>query len=263
MEELLIHAGLTKLQAQVYIYLVANGATLPSQLTAKLQITRTNAYKVLEALEKIGLVSRQTNTAKIMFVAEDPITLRSLVAEKRNAVTALERNVNDAMQQLRKSYTKNLGITKVRTETGREAIRKAYEDQAELHQPIYFFSTRADVPFMSYETMHNIRVLQGNLVPQRYGITPDVPEATINPSIDQHTKLTRTWSDEKNLTAPVEWSVAGNDLVMQIFEGEGRTVVVQDELVAESFRQLWHILDKALRDNEDYDKLPRKARRTT
>lgn len=261
MEELLIKTGLTELQAQVYLYLLKNGATLPPYLTERLKITRTNTYKVLESLEKLGLVSKETTGSKIVYTAEDPAALVSLVAEKRNNIIALEKNVNNAMQQLRKSFARSQSDTKVHIRAGKDAIVKEYDRQAELRQPIYFVKTRADIPFMGFEVMNTVRAKQGALAPHRYGITPDSPEASANTAIDKHTHLSRTWIDEKDYTAPVEWSVSGDSLVVQTFEGSGRTVSIQDQLIADSFRQLWQLLDKALRGAEAYKTLPHKAKR--
>lgn len=250
------------LQAQAYLYLIKAGPSFPADLTAKLKVTRTNAYKVLESLEKIGLAIRETRDKKIIFTAEDPIALRSLVAEKRNNVIALEKNVDNAMQQLRKSYSRAQSDTKVNSAKGRAAMVKGYAQQAEQAQPIYFVGSRADVPFMSFETMDGVRIMQGQRTPQRYGFTPDVPEATLNPSVDLRSNLARTWIDEKDYTAPVEWSTNGNELLIQIFDGEGRTITISDRLVAEAFVQLWQLLDRSIRKTPEYPSLPLKARRT-
>jgi DNA-binding MarR family transcriptional regulator len=261
MQELLINAGLTKLQAQTYLYLLKNGPTLPSELNVKHTISRTNTYKVLESLEKLGLVTRKTKDKKVIYIAEDPIALTSLVAEKRNSVIALEKNISKAMQQLRKSYVRSRNGTKIHTSAGKEAIAKEYSKQAELKQPIYFLKTRADVPFMGFEVMNAIRVAQGKLSPNRYGITHDSTESPNEAGIDKKTNLTRTWVDEKDYTAPVEWSVSGDNLLIQVFDADGQTVTIQDGLIAESFRQIWLLLNKSLRDSNVYPLLPIHAKR--
>ena len=157
-------------------------------------------------------------------------------------------------------YAGEAGV-KVRMGKGKQVVIDEYESQARLRQPIYFVASRADRPFMGFESIHSVRMLQGKLSPGRYGITPDAPEAPINPEIDKRSRLTRTWIDEKDYTAPVEWSVSGDSLLIQIFDGDGQTIVIQDGLVAESFRQLWHLMNKALRGAEKYAALPLKAKR--
>lgn len=261
MEELLISAGLSKLQAKAYLYLLKTGPSLPYLLSVDLKMTRTNAYKVLESLEKLGLVTRQARQKKITFVAEDPIALASLVAERRNSIIALEQNVNNVMQQLRSAYGRGQKSSRVRTSTGKNAMVKEYEEQAEQHQPIYFIKSRADVPFMGFDIMDPVRKIQIHAAPERYGITTDSPEAFVNPELDKKNNLNRTWINESDYTAPVEWSLSGNNLIIQIFDGEGRTVTIEDLLIAESFRQLWRLLDKSVRASTSYQALPHKAKR--
>jgi predicted transcriptional regulator len=261
MENTLIEAGLSRLQAQVYLYMLDNGSVYPTILTRNLSITRTNAYKVLESLEKLELVKRRTQNKKVIYYPENPIALASLIAEKRNDVIALEQSIDKAMRGLQNKYRKQK--TDVRTEVlvGKESIIESYNKQAQQKQPIYFVKSRADIPFMGFEVMRKVRVTQGMLSNDRYGITTDSIEASKNKTIDKRTHLTRTWINEHDYTAPVEWSVSGDTLVIQVFEDEGKSIVIRSDLIAKSFIQLWQITDKALRSSVDYKKHPIKASR--
>jgi predicted transcriptional regulator len=261
MENILIDAGLTKLQAQAYLYLLENGSALPKTLMSELNISRTNTYKVLESLDKFGLARKEIRKNKTIYYPEDPTSLASLVAEKRNIVLSLEHKVNKAMQQLNSSYRKHQNNIKVETLTGKQLIIASYDQQSQQRQPIYFLKSRADITFMGFDTMDDIRNNQGKLSRHRYGITTDSIEAPKNENIDKRTGLTRTWIKEDVYTAPVEWSVSGNSIIIQVFEGDGKTVIIRNELIAESFRQMWHITDKALRNTATYKMHPNKASR--
>ena len=261
MENTLIEIGLSRLQAQVYLYMLDNGSVSPTILTKNLSITRTNAYKVLESLEKLELVKRRTQNKKATYYPENPTALASLIAEKRNVVIALEQSVDKAMRGLQNKYRKQK--TDVRTEVlvGKESIVESYNKQVQQRQPIYFVKSRSDIPFMGFEVMDGVRRKQGKLSKDRHGITTDSAEASKNKAIDRSTHLTRTWINENDYTAPVEWSVSGDTLVIQVFEDEGKSVVIRSDLIAKSFIQLWHITDKALRSSVDYNKRPAKASR--
>lgn len=261
MENTLIEAGLSRLQAQVYLYMLDNGSISPTILTKNLNITRTNAYKVLESLEKLELVKRRTQNKKATYYPENPTALVSLIAEKRNNVIALEKSIDKAMRNLQNKYKKQK--TDVRTEVliGKDSILESYAKQVQQKQPIYFVKSRADIPFMGFEAMDEVRRKQGKLSNDRYGITPDSVEAPKNKEIDRNTNLTRTWINENDYIAPVEWSVSGDMLVIQVFEDEGKSIVIKSDIIAKAFIQLWHITDKALRSSVDYKKHPIKASR--
>jgi len=261
MENTLIQAGLTRLQAQVYLYMLDHGSVVPVALTKNLSITRTNAYKVLASLEELGLAKRKTQNKKTTYYPENPTVLASLIAEKRNEVIALEKSVDQAMRGLQNKYRKQITDVHAEVLIGKDSILESYDKQAQLRQPIYFVKSRADIPFMGFEAMDEVRRKQGKLSNNRYGITPDSTEAPKNKEIDKSTHLTRTWISENDYTAPVEWSVSGDTLVIQVFDDEGKSIVIRSDLIAKSFIQLWNITDKALRGLVDYKKYPVKASR--
>jgi len=261
MENTLIEAGLSRLQAQVYLYMLDNGSVSPAIITKSLNITRTNAYKVLESLEKIELVKRRTQNKKATYYPENPTALASIVAERRNDVIALEQSVDKAMRSLQNKYRKHKTDVHAEVMIGKESILESYDKQVRQKQPIYFVKSRADIPFMGFEVMDEVRRKQGKLSNDRYGITTDSVEASKNIEMDRNTHLTRTWINENDYTAPVEWSVSGDMLIIQVFDDEGKSMVIRSDLIAKSFIQLWHMTDKALRSSEDYKKYPVKASR--
>lgn len=262
MQELLINAGLTQAQAAAYLYLLEHGDSTPPSLSKNLTITRSNSYKVLDSLEELGLASKHEIRKKFVYRAADPSALAELVAHKRNSVIALEQNVNSAMQVLRSTYQKSSGgKTLVEVSEGKSAISEGYAKQAAIKQPIYFIKSRVDIPFMGFEAMDRARRLPVTYDTPRFGITPDGSEGAAVPEIDKRTNLTRTWVDSEAYTAPVEWTVSGDELLIHIFEGKGRVIRVVDYEVADSFRQLWQIMDSSLRSGPTYKKLPKRANR--
>ncbi len=261
MEDTLIKAGLSRLQAQVYLYLLNNGAVSPSILTSNLSITRTNAYKVLESLEKLELVKRKTKNKKAVYYPENPTALASLVAEKRNEVISLEQSVDKAIRGLQSKYRKQKTDISAEVFVGKGSIIESYDKQVQQRQPIYFVKSRVDIPFMGFEAMDEIRRKQGKLSGCRYGLTTDSAEAPKDKAIDRKTHLKRTWMNENDYTSPVEWSASGDTLVIQVFDEDGKSIVIKSGLITESFTQLWHIADKALRSSVDYKNHPVKASR--
>ncbi len=261
MDTLLIEAGLTELQAAAYLFLLEHGESAPPKLSKQLKMTRSNAYKVLDSLQALGLANKREVKKKYVYRPADPTALAALVAEKRNSVIALEQNINTAMQQLRAAYRKSSSQHGVDSQKGKEAMMSAYENQIVHEQPIYFVKTQADIPFMGFEAMDRLRRLPATKNVRRFGITPDAFEGPASPAIDARANLRRTWIDSEAYSAPVEWGVSGNQLLIQVFVGEGRVISIDDAEVAESFRQLWHMMDSALRSAPDYKKLPRRASR--
>lgn len=260
-DALLKEIGLSELQAQTYLYLLEHGTTSPPDLTKALDITRTNAYKVLDQLHELRLVNRNEVKKKFVYQAEDPIALASLVAEERNRVIALEKNTKEALKKLRHTYQKGNAESEVQTYQGQVAVKSLYEHQARLTEPIYFVKTRADIPFMGYETMDRIRKLPAKYGTIRYGIIPDAPEAALSNKINENTNLERTFMYPESYTAPVEWTVSGDELMIISFNDNTSGIRIKNAVVADAFRQLWQMLDDNLKANPNYDKHPLYAKR--
>jgi predicted transcriptional regulator len=261
MEDLLKNTGLSDAQAHAYLYLLKHGEQTPPEVAKGLALTRSNAYKVLDTLVDMGLVRKTEVNKKFVYRAEDPITLSSIVAEERNRVIALEHSVREAMQELRTTYEKSNGDRDLRTYRGREATKSLYLNQAKRGEPIYFIKSRADIPAMGHETMDAIRQLAAKQGTERHGITPDVPEASANPAIDRSTNLTRTWIHADDYTAPVEWTVSGDELLIIDFEHETSAIRIKNATVAKAFKELWRLLDRSVRATPEYKTLPKEAKR--
>jgi hypothetical protein len=105
---------------------------------------------------------------------------------------------------------------------------------------------------MGFDTMHGIRTEPESKGLTRHGITPDR-----STTASKDSKLQRTWVRGEDYTAPVEWSVAGENLLIVIFGEEPHAVTIDSPLVAEAFRQIWHMVDSMVRSMPYYDQLPR------
>jgi predicted transcriptional regulator len=261
MEETLVKAGLSEVQAKVYLYLLKHDSATPPELAKALALTRSNAYKILDKLVELELAERKEVSKKWQYTAGDPIALANMVAVARNETLALERAAKAAIQALRTRY-QNQDMISVKAYTGKPAVRALYKEQALLKKPIHYVKARVDVTHMGFETLQEIRHMPTKFGTPRYGITQDTVGAPINPEIDKRTNLIRTWIDPEKYKSPVEWSVSGDELNMYIFKDEVSAVHIKDEVVAEAFLELWKLIDDGLRAQPGYNQLPKKARRS-
>lgn len=261
MKDTLIQAGLTTPQADTYLLLLDAGSLSPPTVAERLALTRSNAYKVLEQLMEIGLAEREERNKKYVYRAGDPTALNDLLARERNKVIALEKAINDSLQLLRNKYQQQTSAIETKAYHGGAKLKRLYEQQAETKQPVYFIKSRADIPTLGFEMMDYVRKLPARYGTRRYGITQDAPEASLDPAVDDSTNLTRTWIDAASYTSPVEWSVSGDEVTIFIFEKDGSAVRIKNQTVANSFREIYTLLDSNIRANPEYHRLPCKAER--
>lgn len=260
MEETLIRAGLSRVQAEAYLLLLDRGSDTPPEIAKALKLTRSNAYKILDRLGELGLVQRSKSGKKFVYEAQDPALLAELVGEARNHAQSVEHAVKSAMEVLRKRYSKQSSAA-VETHRGKDAVVALYEQQAKLKQPIYYIKAHADITYMSYETLDQIRHLPAKLGSERHGITPDNTSAPTGTEIDKETNLHRTWAPGSEYRSPVEWSVSDDELNLYVFDKETYAISIKNRVVADAFEELWKMLDKSLRLRPDYGDLPKRAKR--
>lgn len=262
MEEQLQTIGLSELQARAYLYLLDYTAgRKPIQVADALGITRTNTYKLLDSLVEIDLVRKSEVRKTYTYFAENPIALTTFVANARNRALLLESAVKDSLGSLQKRYRRHTRQTEVITESGKAAIVQAYHRQIQPGRPLYFIKSRADVIYMGHQTMHALRTQAVGKDIIRYGLTTDSPEAPTDLTNDAWTGLKRTWLPHDAYTSSVEWMTSGDELAIISFVDNGRVVRIKDVVIADAFRELWHIIDTNVRANPSYASLPTHAAR--
>lgn len=248
----LIAAGLNEQQASAYALLIESGELTPPKATQRLHLTRSNAYKVLDKLVELGLAAKKERNKKFVYSPTHPIALSRLAAEQRNIATAQENAAQEVIAELLIKYRTHTDQPDVSTVSGRRGVAEAYRQQIRQKAPIYFLKSTADIATMGFDTMHTIRTEPERHGLVRHGITPDK-----STTASKDSKLKRTWMRGEDYTAPVEWSVAGENLLIVMFGKEPHAVIIDNPVIAEAFRQLWHILDGCLRAMPYYKNLPR------
>lgn len=248
----LIAAGLSEHQAEVYALMMELGELTPPEAARKLKITRTNAYKVLDRLAEMGLVTKSEKNKKFVYSPSNPSSLARLAAEQRNIAAAQEAAVHQVINELMSKYREHTDQPNLNVVTGHQAVASSYRLQIQQKAPIYFIRSAMDIATMGFDAMHTIRTEPERHHIERHGITPDKSTKSSPDS-----KLNRTWMRGEDYTAPVEWSVAGESLLIVLFGEEPHAITIENPAVAEAFRQIWHVLNSCLRAMPYYKDLPR------
>lgn len=260
----LIAVGLNAQQAQAYALLLEKGSISPVEAATKLGFSRTNAYKVFDKLVDFQIAVKKEDKRKIIYSPANPLSISNLVAEQRNLATAREEAANTLMGELLTKYHSHTKQPYAEVVTGRAAVADAYRSQIRQKETIYFIRSRADIPIMGFNVMKEIRTEPAQYGTQRFGINPDVATGTTtNPTASVRSNLKRTWVKQEDYTAPVEWSVSGSTLLIIIFEDEPHAISIENPVIAEAFRQLWHIMDTCLRAMPYYKELPRTSEKAS
>lgn len=253
----LVAVGLQPLQAEAYALLLEEACISPPLAAKKLGLTRSNAYKLLDRLVDMGLAEKIEQRKKFVYRPANPMGLISMLGEERNSLAAREEIAKKLLDELLSQYHRGSEQPNVQIANGRAAVINAYRQQIAIGQTLYFIRSKADIPVMGFDTMHDLRVLPAHHNQMRYGITPDVLRGQTNPEADKRSNLERTWVKLEDYSAPVEWSVSGSNLLIILFGNDPYAISISNPLIADAFRQLWSIMSTCLRTMPYYSDLPR------
>ncbi len=259
----MLEAGLTEAQAATYIKLVENSPITPPALSELCGESRTNMYKLLESLEEIGLAERDESQKKLRYWAKSPDALLDLTKKRLEEATLANKKLNVGISALRDDFFKHSEQAGIRFFQGKEGLRQIFNDQINSKQSVYYIRSVADVVDFDSQEMHNIRNEFVKNKIKRYGITQDFQSQMLPPDkridiaeSDKMMLLNRTWIKKEDYTAPVEWATYGDKLSIISFGAEVTGTIIESKQIAESFRQIFKLLDRQIRTDKDYDKFP-------
>jgi predicted transcriptional regulator len=238
--------GLAPLQAETYALLIERGSVQPAALASALKTTRTNSYKLLDKLAELGLASKTSQGKKLAYTANNPMALAAMTAKYRDEATNREEAARNVMQELLATYHQQTDKPDVAVFTGRQEVAKAYRQQANLREDVYYIRTPADISMMGFDTLHDIRTTPARFGNQRHALMPIKPTAKLNYEQHHRSNLATTWIDAKDYSAPVEWSVTTSSLLIILYATEPHAIFIQDSVVSGAFLQLWQLLNSFL-----------------
>jgi len=128
-ENILIQAGLSEEQAQIYQALLDKGPQRASDLTKWIGIKRGLVYKVLEQLENMGLALKSDGKGTVaIFSPAHPSLLLSNIERKEKEVAMTREMLASSLGSLSSKYNLITGKPNVQFFEGEEGIKKVLWD---------------------------------------------------------------------------------------------------------------------------------------
>src|SRR5512135_2629362 len=96
--------GFNEKEIKVYLTLLSGGPSSVRKLAKDTGINRGTVYEVLKSLQAESLAGMYQKHKKQFFLAEDPEKLVEVIERKERSVTALKRELAEALPELRSLY---------------------------------------------------------------------------------------------------------------------------------------------------------------
>lgn len=116
-------AGLSQQAAEVYIFLCRESAT-HLHVSRKTGINRTTVYRLVQDLEEMGLVTRQTDDRGTLLKACDPGVLALDLSAKETKLKDARENLKRILPELQQLSQPDDGLMTIRTYEGVEGLKQ-------------------------------------------------------------------------------------------------------------------------------------------
>jgi sugar-specific transcriptional regulator TrmB len=130
MHEKLLHIGLTKTEAKIYLILLDITKSQAGVLSRKTGIHRRSIYDALDRLIKKGLVSYIMENDKRFYMAVDPKRVQEII-------DAQKAEVDDIMPLLLSKFQEHKGKQETLFYRGKEGVKTIFEDQIRDGHDVY------------------------------------------------------------------------------------------------------------------------------
>lgn len=253
-------AGLTQTEAKCYLALLEKKEWKPAELARYVRESRTNCYKVLDKLVDYKLAERFDKDKKLHYRTTNPAHLLELARELRTARDASEKELETETRRLIHTFYKTHEQPGVQYFQGESEIQKIFETIAGSKEEVVYINTKAGIDFYGFDTMNDLRMLAPKKGVKRRALTADVPDAPKDyRDKDPLVLLKRTWFKQSDYTIPVEWGAFENKLYLISYGKEALGLIIESQQIADSFKELFRLLERGQKLLPGYTSLPRHA----
>ncbi|MCL4430263.1 MAG: hypothetical protein M1167_05880, partial [Chloroflexi bacterium] len=106
---ILTHAGLTLLQAKIYLALIQNGRQTVKTVSETARVDRSNTYREILKLQKIGLVLKKIDTPNLYEPLSLNLAIPLLLANKKEEYENTKKEADDLLKKF-KGSPENLNV---------------------------------------------------------------------------------------------------------------------------------------------------------
>lgn len=155
---LLLPYGLDVEEARVYLELLENGVSSALTLSRNLRVARTKVYRILDKLEKLGLVIIRLNERGQKFEASNIKELSLLVEEKEKETEILKSNLPVIEEQLKKIVNVGKKESKVLYYEGVEGLKQVTYNSLRAKKELLTMEIKDMDAFLDRQYAENLRL---------------------------------------------------------------------------------------------------------
>ena len=245
-EQALTYLGLSTDQSHVYELLLQKGGRQAGQIPRALGISRPHAYKILDELIELGLITKEMLPGKpAQFIPVHPFALQELARKRKEESEIASQMVQGIMGSLISDYTSSSRVPGIRIISGFEGLKELYDDILHTKKDISLLrSTRDD---------HRPELLELVLKQIQKQVSLGINARLISPlpadiqgealrSRDSSRLTTRKIFSRESFSVPSQILLYGNKVGITAYEDQLMTTIIENEAIAITFQSIFEIL---------------------
>lgn len=242
-------AGLSELQAKIYLYLVTHGQQTATEVASGVDEKRTTAYSALEKLLKIGLVTQKNRGKIAAFVPAHPSVLETIAEKRLRSVARQTRNLESALPALINFYYEHQNEPGVKTFYGQEGVQMIWNKVLATRETYYFVRSPHDKD--DDEALDAFRKARVEAGIESENITPSEFAHRDNAEMRKKYLLTRTYLPPNEYDSPVEIDIFGDNVAFINYQKDGMSTLIESPEIADAMRQVFLFAKKYIRRASD------------
>ena len=254
-KEILMQAGLSEIQAKIYLFLIENGQKTASEIAKGVDENRTTVYSALEKLEKSEIISQKDRGKISAYVPNHPSVLESLAEKRLRQMARQARNLESNLPSLINFYNEHQDQPGAMTFYGEEGIKIIYDKILATKETLYFIRSLYPGEY-SFKVFKNARVKADIEVEE---ITPLEFQLSEQEMKQWNKERTATFLPKGEYDSPVGIDIFGDNVAF-INYSKGMSTLIESPEIADAMRQFFLFSKKYLRKATDQNELGEKIK---
>ncbi len=255
--EVLMQAGLSEVQAKIYLFLIKQGQSTPAEIAKELNENRTTVYSAAEKLEALGIISQKDKGKISAYIPNHPSVLESIAEKRLRKVARQAKNLESNLPSLINYYNEHQSTPGATTFYGQEGIKMIWDKVIATKETYYFVRSKYD-EIADKEMLEEFKKARVEAGIAAEDITPS--EFTSNTNKDMLAKflLTRTLLPPNEYDSPVEIDIFGDNVAFINFSKNGMSTIIESPEIADAMRQMFLFAKNHIRKSTNQEELDKK-----
>lgn len=243
LEQVLTHIGLTQNEIKVYLALLDLGESKTGAILEKSGLNSGKIYEILHALGEKGLVSSVVKDKVKYFSPADPKRVLDYLEEKKNEINRQQEDYESVLPELLSKISSHSPKTKIEIFTGMKGFKTAYAKELDFPktETLYIMGINPHTPRSKHIYDYFTNLQQARRDARGYPIKKLLNKNTKSIQISQGKKSVVRYLPYDSLVA---FNIIGNLVLLGIFMEEPIVISIENQEVADNFKNQFEILWK-------------------